>query len=196
MQRLLIATAIAAALVFAAASISFAAYMYTDDNGTPVVVDCLEKVPQKHRAASKQLNEDTRRDGFTPSFEQARNLEKGDQRGLWYRYEEMKWHERKFLVARAGLLDLKEVLKAISHWIGFAAFFLAISFMVTFRMVSGRIAQTLICICLVAGVGSGLFYEYMRSVENRKSIIAQKIEQIRGQRQSENMEKMLAALGK
>lgn len=196
MQRLLIAVLATAALVLAISSESLAAHMYTDDNGTAVIVDNIEKVPQKHREGAKQLQEDNRRDGFTPSLEQAKNLEDGDQRGLWYRYEDMKWHERKVLMARAGLMDLKEVLKAISHWIGFAAFFLAISFIVTFKMISSRIAQAMICLCLLVGVSSGLFYEYMRSVENRKDIIAQKIEDMRGQKQSEAMDKMLAALSK
>lgn len=195
MTRLFMASLMAAALVMTAVAITSAAYMYTDDGGTAVIVDAIEKVPQKHRASAKQLQSDGKPDGFTPSLEQARKLENGEPGGQWYRYEQMKWHERVYLKARAGAFDMEGMLKSISHWIGLAALFLAASFMVTFRMVSSRIAQALICLCLIVAVSCGLFYEYMRGVENRKGVIVQKIEQKRAEKQSESLDRLLSALG-
>lgn len=194
MWRVLTGFIVASVLVFAMASMAMAAYTYTDENGTPVIVDCLEKVPQQHRATARHLQSGSGPDGFTPSFEQARQIDNGDSRDVWYRYDQLKWYERTYLLARAGLVDFAEVMKSISHWIGFASIFLAVCYTVTFRMISSRIAQALICFCLTFAVFCGLFYEYVNGVKERKDVIAQKIGMLRGDKQMDQLQRMIQAL--
>ena len=88
------------------------AYRYTDDRGTLVIVDQESKVPEKYRPRVESFEMETHTDGYTPSYAEA-VIADGNTGAIWYKYENMSWADKKMLVARAGMTDLKGVARGM-----------------------------------------------------------------------------------
>ena len=171
-----------AALVLSAAMSGEAratTYRYTDDRGVIHLIDNLSSIPQKYHSSVREIEEDKRAEGYTPSVGQAIGAEQFSS-DAWFKYSEMPFYERWFLLARAGLMDIKPILKVMAPWIGLAGLVLALAYFFIFKLFEAPAKKGAVALIVVALVTGGLFCKYISIVEGHSDTLLRMVRQLRG----------------
>jgi len=153
-------------------------YKYVDEKGSVHVTDNYGNIPEQYRSFAKEVMVDSRSYAYTPSVGEVLGSERYGT-GAWFDISSMPIYERWFLLSRAGLIDIKPVLKVMSPWIGLALGLLTAAYFVIFKFFETPAKKGAMVMLVIVVVGGGLFYKYIRVVEGQSRSLARKVHQMR-----------------
>ena len=143
-------------------------YRYTDDKGAAHITDDKNSIPAKYRSGAIEYKPNKGADGYTPDMSQAEGA-KAVGADSWYDYDNMKWYERWFMLAKAGTLDIKPILKAVSPWIGLVTLLLIVLYFYIFKIFETPKKKGIAIFVITGSAMVVVFYLFVWTVERESA---------------------------